>query len=155
MAEPRTTEDRISDAKSKLAKGGDAWLATAGERGPHLVPLSLAWDAVQEQIIFCTEGKNRTSRNIEAQQAVQVAMGGTRDVLMIHGSAVVLGDVNQFDDVAARFSSQVGWDPRGDTGNWVFIRVTPSKMLAWREVNEIRGRVIMKAGNWLSTSTPS
>lgn len=40
---PRKTEQRVEDSIAKLETGGDAWLATSGPAGPHLVPLSLAW----------------------------------------------------------------------------------------------------------------
>ena len=149
MAVARTTRKRIEDSKAKLANGGDAWLTTAGAKGPHLVPLSLAWDAHQEAIIFCTEGKNRTTHNIAEQPSVQIALGSTRDVLMIHGKATVLGNVNELHPTAELFASQVGWDPRGDSDRWVFIHVAPRRMMAWREVNEINGRTIMRHGQWL------
>lgn len=149
MAVPRTIQERIEDSQKMLADGGDAWLASASEMGPHLVPLSLAWDQQQGVIIFCTEGKNRTARNIGAQGSVQVAVGSTRNVLMIHGNAELLGNVGDYPEIAVLFASKVGWDPRNDSGNWIFIRVTPSRMQAWREVNEIRGRTIMKNDQWL------
>ena len=38
----RATVQRVKDSKAKLEAGGDAWLATSGPVGPHLVPLSLA-----------------------------------------------------------------------------------------------------------------
>ncbi len=149
MALARTTQQRIQDSRKKLEQGGDAWLATADGAGPHLVPLSLAWDQQKEAIIFCTEGKNRTSRNIEEQSSVRVALGTTRDVLMIYGNAEVMGAVGDYQQIAELFSAKTGWDPRGNSGNGVFIRIIPERMQAWREVNEIQGRTIMKDGQWL------
>ncbi len=51
MAAARTTQERIQDSRKKLEQGGDAWLATAGKAGPHLVPLNFAWDQQKEVII--------------------------------------------------------------------------------------------------------
>ncbi len=47
-APPRPAEQRKADAIAMLTTPGiDVWVATAGDGGAHLVPLSLAW--VDEQ----------------------------------------------------------------------------------------------------------
>lgn len=61
----RSTETRIADAKQLLRSGGsDAWLATASGSLPHVVPLSLAWDDRDESLLFCTEQRSVTVKNI-------------------------------------------------------------------------------------------
>ncbi|MEM7029337.1 MAG: pyridoxamine 5'-phosphate oxidase family protein [Chloroflexota bacterium] len=150
MNAARSTQQRIQDAKTKLAQGGDAWLATAGQAEPHLVPLTFVWDQQNEVIIFCTEPKHRTAGNIEKHPAVRVAFGSTRDVLLVYGSAEIIGAVNDDEQTAALFSSQTGWDPRQSSGDWIFIRIIPDRMQAWREVNEIQGRTIMRNGQWVA-----
>ncbi len=147
----RTTKERVSDARNKLEDGGDAWLATSGERGPHLIPLSLAWDKQKEEIIFCTELHSRTVRNIEdGQSSVRVGFGPTRDVLMVYGNARVAEPVGADARTAEVFAEVTGWDPRGDSGNLIFIRIVPDRMQAWREVDEISGRTIMRDSQWLA-----
>lgn len=144
----RTTEQRVEDARAKLDAGGDAWLATSGPAGPHLVPLSLAWDSASGDLIFCTERRSVTTRNIATEPAVRIGLGPTRDVLMIDGTARMAGPVRDDETLAAIFHERTGWDPRGDSGDWIFIRVTPSRMQAWRGADEIADRTVMVDGIW-------
>ena len=144
----RTTAARIRDTRETMERGGDVWVATSGDAGPHLVPLSFAWDAEAGQIILCTDGATLTVRNIaQVSRSVHVALGHTRDVVMIHGRAAIAGPVG--DDEATRelFAARAGWDPVGD--GLVFLRVTPLRIQAWREVDEFPGRTVMKRGDWL------
>ena len=147
----RTTEQRVEDARAKLETGGDAWLATSGPAGPHLVPLSLAWDSASGDLILCTEQRSVTTRNIRTEPAVRIGLGPTRDVLMIDGTARVTGPVQDDATSAAIFHDITGWDPRHESGDWIFIRVTPSGMQAWRGADEIANRTIMVDGNWKTT----
>lgn len=40
------------------------------------------------------------------------------------------------------------WDPRKDSP-WVYLRITPHTVRAWREVSEQAGRDLMLDGTWL------
>ncbi|MDE0654372.1 MAG: pyridoxamine 5'-phosphate oxidase family protein [bacterium] len=144
----RTTEQRVADSRAKLESGGDAWLATSGPAGPHLVPLSLGWDSASDELIFCTEQRSITARNIAAQPAIRIGLGPTRDVLMIDGTARVTGPVQDDATSAAMLYESTGWDPRLESGDWIFIRATPSRMQAWRSVDEIANRTVMIDGIW-------
>ena len=148
----RTIEQRIVDSTAKLAAGGDAWLATSGPAGPHLVPLSLAWDSDSGELLFCTEQRSVTARNIASEPAVRVGLGPTRDVLMIDGTARTTGAVQDDASSASIFHEKTGWDPRHDSGDWIFIRVALSRMQAWRDVDEIAGRTILVDGTWKATT---
>ena len=147
----RTTERRVEDSRAKLETGGDAWLATSGRAGPHLVPLSLAWDSASGELIFCTEQRSVTVRNIATEPAVRIGLGPTRDVLVIDGTARVTGFVQDDATSAAVFCEKAGWDPRGESGEWILIRVTPSRMQAWRGFDEIANRTVMANGAWKTT----
>ena len=147
----RTTEQRIEDSRAKLETEADAWLATSGPAGPHLVPLSLAWDSASGELVFCTEQRSVTTRNIAAEPAVRIGLGPTRDVLMIDGTARIAGSVRDDETSAAIFRESTGWDPRHESGDWIFIRVTPSRMQAWRGPDEIANRTVMVDGNWKTT----
>jgi hypothetical protein len=43
-----------------------------------------------------------------------------------------------------------GFDPRELTTEYVYLRITPSLIQAWRESNELDGRDLMLEGRWLS-----
>lgn len=147
----RTTAQRVKDSIAKLEAGGDAWLATSGGAGPHLVPLSLAWDSASGEFIFCIGQGTVTARNIAAEPSVRVGIGPTRDVLMIDGTAQITGLVSDDDSLAVFFHEKAGWDPRLNGDNLIFIRVTPSRMQAWREVDEVANRTVMVDGIWKTT----
>lgn len=136
---------------ARLESGGDAWLATAGPAGPHLVPLTLAWDSTVGELIFCVEQGTVTALNIATEPSVRVGIGPTRDVLMVDGTAQVSGLVNDDINLAAFFNEKAGWDPRLNGDNMTFIRVTPSRMQAWREFDEAANRTVMINGDWKAT----
>ena len=48
------------------------------------------------------------------------------------------------------FASAVGWDPREINGDWVFFRLTPARIQAYRGYDELEGRDVMLAGRWLA-----
>jgi hypothetical protein len=52
-------------------------------------------------------------------------------------------------ELAAGFSAAVGWDPRAVDGNWVFFRLTPARIQAYRGYDELEGRDVMLTGRWL------
>lgn len=147
----RTTAQRVKDSMARLEAGGDVWLATAGPAGPHLVPLSLAWDSTAGELIFCVEQETVTARNIATEPSVRVGIGPTRDVLMVDGTAQIAGLVNDDNYLSAFFYEKAGWDPRLNGDNMIFIRVTPSRMQAWREVDEAANRAVMVNGDWKTT----
>lgn len=127
-------------------------MATAGPSGPYLVPLSLAWDSTSGDLVFCMEEGTVTARNIAGEPSVRVGIGPTRDVLMIDGTARITGLVNDDDALAMFFHEKAGWDPRLNGDNLIFIRVTPSRMQAWREVDEAANRTVMINGAWKSAT---
>ncbi len=44
----------------------------------------------------------------------------------------------------------VGWDPRKEPGDYAYFRIVPGQVQAWREVNELAGRTLMRDGGWLA-----
>ena len=49
-----------------------------------------------------------------------------------------------------RFTAQTGFDPRALATPYRWFRVTPSRIQAWREVNELPDRELMRDGRWLA-----
>jgi hypothetical protein len=113
---------------------------------PHLVPLSLAW--IGDRIVIALEDRSATARNISASGVARLAVGPTRDVAMID---VVLERSAGVDDDAPlgeAYAAQADWDPRGLAG-YVFLVLRPTRIQAWRESNELAGRVLMRDGDWI------
>jgi hypothetical protein len=150
MESPRSPEQRKSDTLAKLtARKADLWAASASPNGiAHLVPLSFAWDG--EHVIIATEATAITTRNIAGARRARLALGGTRDVVMIDAVLVRQIDVaGAAAAIAEGYAAQADWDPRSEGGDYVYTVLRPERIQVWREVNEIAGRTVMQGGAWL------
>ena len=57
-------------------------------------------------------------------------------------------DVAADEQLGMAYVEQADWDPRRSTG-YVFVVLRPVRIQAWREVNEMPGRTLMRDGRWL------
>jgi hypothetical protein len=48
-----------------------------------------------------------------------------------------------------RFAERTGFDPRVETSQYRWFRISPRRIQAWREVNELADRELMRDGRWL------
>ena len=125
----------------------DVWVASASPEGEaHLVPLSLAW--TDERLVIAVQESSRTARDIADSGRARMAIGPTRDVTMVDARLEKLVDVDAAGELGAAYAAQADWDPRGSAG-YVFLVLRPERVQAWREVDEIAGRTIMRDGQWL------
>lgn len=147
-APPRDPATRKADALSLLAAEAiDVWVATASQSGrPHLVPVSLAWTG--ERVVVAVAGTSVTARNLAASRTARLAVGPTRDVVMVDAVLERIVDVADDEALGAAYVAQADWDPRGSEG-YVFLVLRPQRVQAWREVNEMPGRTLMRDGAWL------
>ncbi len=151
MEPPRTLAQRRADALAMLrARHSDAWVGTASATGePHLVPLSFSWDG--ERVILATAESTPTARHILASGRARLALGTTRDVVLVHAQLAESVAVHEASAVVADgYAAQADWDPRSAEGEYVYLLLEPRRILVWREVNEIPGRTVMRDGVWLS-----
>jgi hypothetical protein len=144
----RDRETRKADTLAMLATQAiDVWVATASAAGaPYLVPVSLAW--VDERVVIAVEASSVTARNLTASGEARLAVGPTRDVVMIDAALEKAVDVAADVALGAAYVAQADWDPRRVTG-YVFLVLRPVRVQAWREANEIPGRTLMRDGTWL------
>jgi hypothetical protein len=147
-AEPRDAATRKADTLALLATDAiDVWVASASAAGaPYLVPVSLAW--VEERAVIAVAESSVTARNLTASGTARLAVGATRDVVMIDAVLERSVDVTADDELGAAYVAQADWDPRPSPG-YVFLVLRPMRLQAWREVNEIAGRTLMRDGAWL------
>ena len=146
-AGPRRPGERRRDTEHRLARDVDLWVATAAPDGtPHLVPLSFEWDGAT--LLLATTADGPTGRNLAATGVVRLGLGATRDVSMIEGTVEVLGIDAVAPERADRFAARTGFDPRGPDTPHRWYRVTPRRIQAWREVEEMSGRELMRDGRW-------
>jgi len=128
--------------------GIDVWVATASAAGaPYLVPVSLAW--VDGRAVIAVAQSSLTATNLTTSREARLAVGPTRDVVMIDAALEEVVDVVADAALGSAYIAQADWDPRDDTG-YVFLVLRPVRVQAWREANEIPGRTLMRDGAWLT-----
>jgi hypothetical protein len=141
----RSLRERREAALERLRVGGNLWLATAGNHGPHLIPVSYWWDG--SQLTTSTLENSRTLVNIRTQPKIRAAAGSPTDVLMIDATATVMAadDVSEAaKDGYARASGILRATP-----GFVYIQLRPERMQVWKGPAEFADRTIMRAGVWL------
>jgi hypothetical protein len=151
---PRPAAQRKADTVAKLsAPAADIWVASAsvsatGEAQAYLVPLSLGW--VAERIVLALEATSRTARNLTASRRARLGLGPTRDVVMIDA---VLEATYELTDVppaiADGYAAQSDWDPRTAGAGYRYLVLRPTHIQAWREADELPGRLLMRDGEWI------
>ncbi|MFE2559858.1 pyridoxamine 5'-phosphate oxidase family protein [Streptomyces sp. NPDC059352] len=141
-AAPRSRAQRRRDTEHRLAHDVDVWVATASPDGaPYLVPLSFDWDG--EALLVATPANSPTGRNLAATRLARLGLGHTRDVSMIDGDVEVLEIDALPGDRGDRFAERTGFDPRTLTTPYRWFRITPRRVQAWREANELAGRELL------------
>ncbi|WP_259407509.1 pyridoxamine 5'-phosphate oxidase family protein [Streptomyces akebiae] len=145
---PRPRAVRRRDTEHRLAHDADVWVASASVDGvPYLVPLSFDWDG--ETLLLATPGGSPTGRNLAATRTTRLGLGPTRDVTMIEGEVEVLPVDALPTERGDRFAARTGFDPRVSATSYHWFRVTPIRVQAWREADELTGRELMRGGRWL------
>lgn len=145
----RTPEQRKQDTLIRLEQDIDAWVATADpESGtPYLVPLSFLWDGVT--LLMATQSSSPTSRNLQATGKARLGIGPTRDLVLVEGTVLALEAAELKEEVGDAFAARTGFDPRQLTSSYLYFRIHPQRIQAWREANEIEGRELMSGGHWV------
>ncbi|MCY0922367.1 MULTISPECIES: pyridoxamine 5'-phosphate oxidase family protein [unclassified Streptomyces] len=144
----RTVSERRRDALERLVAERDVWVSTAHpDHGPHQVPLWFSWDG--QAVWMCTAETSATARNVRKEPRVRLSLPDTFDVLLLQGEAEWFTDQDVPADAADAFTGKFGWDPRTENEPYLYVRVTPKTMRAWRGEAELRGRVLMREGTWL------
>ncbi len=146
---PRSRQQRKQDALERLERDVDAWVATADEGSgtPYLVPLSFLWDGVT--LLIATPSSSPTARNLQATEKIRLGVGPTRDVVLVEGTAEALAASEVPNEVGDAFAAKTGFDPRQLSNPYLYFRIHPRRLQAWREANELEGRELMRGGVWL------
>ncbi|MGW5735373.1 MULTISPECIES: pyridoxamine 5'-phosphate oxidase family protein [Streptomyces] len=145
----REGPERRRATLERLDRERDIWLSTAHpEHGPHQVPLWFRWDG--RAVWLCTGGTSVTVRNAREEPRVRLALPDTSDVVLVQGEAECFPAGEVPADAADGFAAKFGWDPRAEDGSYVYLRVTPRTVRAWRGEHELSGRLLMRDGAWLT-----
>jgi Pyridoxamine 5'-phosphate oxidase len=142
--EPRPREQRIADTRERLRDDVDCWVASAdGDGTAHLIPLSYYWTG--EELVLATPRDSVTARNLLRAGVARVGIGPTRDVVLV--DATVSEGVD--DATADAHTRHTGFDAREEPEGYAYLRLRPTEIRAWREANELQGRLLMRGGRWL------
>ena len=146
---PRDREQRVRDTLARLERDVDCWVATAGPGGgePYLIPLSFLWDG--ETLLLATASATPTARNLLATRTVRLGLGELRDVALIEGTTEAIPEADIPDAVGDAFAAKTGFGPRREPNPYLYLRVRPRRIQGWREVDELAGRELMRAGEWV------
>ena len=145
---PRPREQRRRDTEQRLQHDVDLWVATASADGtPYLVPLSFDWDGTA--LLVSTPASSPTGRNLATTGVARLALGPTRDVTMIDVQVEVLPLDALPPGAAVRYATRTGFDPRTLSTPYAWFRLLPRRLQAWREVDELPERGLMRNGEWL------
>lgn len=147
MTAPRSRAQRRADTLAKLGGEVDLWVASADDDGnAYLVPLSYYWDGAT--LTVATPHASRTGTNLVRAGWARVGLGPTRDVVIIEGAveALPIGTDPALEDAHAQAT---GFDARDEPQEYIYLRITPRTVQAWRESNELQGRQLMRDGKWL------
>jgi len=149
-ADPRSRAQRRRDTEHRLTHDTDVWVASASVDGaPYLVPLSFDWDG--QALLVATPENSPTGRNLAATRTARLALGHTRDVSMIDGEVEAL-EIDALPRTQAdQFAARSGFDPRASDTSYRWFRISPRRIQAWREENELSGRELMRDGRWLAS----
>ena len=146
----RTAQQRKADTLRRLENDVDTWVATADPATgtPYLVPLSFLWDGTT--VLISTPAASPTSRNLRATGRVRLGIGPTRDLVLIEGTVQAETAASEIGPQPGdAFAAKTGFDPRELTG-YAYFRIQPQRLQAWREVNELAGRDLIRGGDWVT-----
>lgn len=147
VAPPRPLEVRKEDALAHLVSDKDLWISSADSDGDStLVPLSFWWSG--KSIYIATVRTNPTGENIVKSGRCRVALGHTRDVVLMEASAFLVENNELPTEVGEAYGEKCGWDPR-ESPAYRFYRLDPQRIESWRELNEHANRELLRDGEWL------
>ena len=145
----RDTETRKADVLARLEKQQDIWLATADAAGrTRLIAASGWWDGAD--LVIATRGASRTARNLSMNPSAEVACGTPADAIVLDVQMIDSSAVEDTPDLCKGFAAAVGWDPREAGEGWMFFRLRPTRIQAFRGYDEVVGRDVMLRSRWLA-----
>ena len=145
----RDTRTRKADVLAALEQQADLWLASGDAAGrPHLIPVSVWWDGTH--LVIATAAASRTARNMTDMGQVRVAGGSPADAIMIDAEVVDSRAADDSAELAEGFAAAVGWDPRQVAKGWIFFRLRPTRIQAYKGYDELEGRDVMRGSTWLA-----
>jgi len=147
-ADPRSRAQRRRDTEHRLTHDKDVWVASASADGASYLGTAVL-RLGRRSAAVATPTDSPTGRNLATTRTVRLGLGHTRDVSMIDGEVEVLEIDALPQQRGDRFAARTGFDPRALATPYRWFRISPRRIQAWREVNELPDRELMRDGRWL------
>jgi hypothetical protein len=129
-----------------LEKQGHYWLATAEVGGrPHVIAVSALWDG--SGLTVTTLGTSKTARNMAMNPLVVLVGGDPSDAIVVQAQVIETVGPEGSPRMLQEWKTAMGWEPPGD---WVFYRLRPTRIQAFRGYDEIGGRDVMIHSRWVT-----
>lgn len=141
---PRDAAARKADVLRMLETERHLWLASASTGRPHLIPIAYAWDGTR--LVVLTRRATRTVRNLRRTGRARVAIGTTRDVVLID-AAVTLSEPAQAGPELSELLARLPLDPARVPGA-IVVHLAPQRIQTWRGLAEMAGRIVLDDGVW-------
>lgn len=143
----RDAATRKADVLAALSKQGHYWLTSAEVGGrPHVIAVSGWWDG--HELVVTTLGSSKTARNLAMSPYAVLAGGDPSDAIVIQAQVIDSCAVEDSAELAGGFKAAMGWDPREMDG-WMFFRLRPTRIQAFRGYDEIGDRDVMVRSRWV------
>ena len=143
----RDSATRKRDVLAALDKQGHYWLATAPISGrPHIIAVSGLWNG--HELVVTTVGTSLTAKNMAMNPLVTLAGGDPSDAIVIQAQMIESATVEDATEIAGEWKAAMGWDPREMDG-WMFFRLRPTRIQAFRGYEEIGNRDVMIRSRWV------
>ena len=120
----------LSALLDKFAQASACWYSSVRQSNrSHLAPIWHVWHT--PAVYVATQATTVRTRNMQFNNSVSLALPDTNNVLIIEGVASIVNQVPE--ELYSLFQTKYNWDVRSDTSYKVFIKIVPSKVLAWGE----------------------
>ena len=141
----RDIATRKKDVMDFLARQGHYFLCTAEiGGGPHVIAVSGLWN--DGEIVVTTLGTSKTAKNLAMNPSAVLAGGDPSDAILVYAQVIESIPVEESARMTQEWKSAMGWEPAGD---WVFYRLRPNRIQAFRGYDEIGGRDVMIRSRWV------
>jgi pyridoxine/pyridoxamine 5'-phosphate oxidase len=118
----------------RLTAARNYWIVTTRPDGrPHAMPVWGLW--LDEAVFFSTDPTSFKARNIAARPDVIVHLESGDDVIVIDGRTDQVAGSDLPATFVAAYDAKYGHQLDTSDPQFGFYRVTPSRVLAWREAD--------------------
>jgi len=144
----RDAATRKKDVLAVLESQSHYFLATSPINGrPHIIAVSGWWDG-EDELVVATLGTSVTAKNMAMNPVVSLVHGTPDDAIVIQAQMLDSVAVDEAADIARDWEKAMGWDAREMDG-WLFFRLRPTRIQAFRGYDEIGGRDVMVRSSWV------